>query len=53
MALSSIGSFDPRYITEAKLVHPENAEDSIDVTEDGMVIDVDSCSYKKHCFLLM
>ena len=39
-ALFSIGSFDPRYITDVKLIHPENESDPIDVTEDGMVIDV-------------
>ena len=39
VAFFSIGSFDPRYITDVKLLHPENAFDPIDVTEDGIVID--------------
>ena len=37
---TSVGSFNPRHITDVKLLHPLNAHDPIDVTEDGMVIDV-------------
>ena len=39
-AFFAAGSLDPRYITDVKLLHPENAMDPIDSTEDGIVIDV-------------
>ena len=39
VAPSSIGSFDPRYTTDVKLLHPENVLFPIDFTEDGMIID--------------
>ena len=39
VALSSIGSFDPRYTTDLKLEQLQNAFVPIDVTEDGIVID--------------
>ena len=40
VAFSSAGSNDPRYTTDVKLLHPENAQDPIDFTDDGMFIDV-------------
>ena len=40
LAFFAIGSFDPRNITDVKLSQPENALESIDFTEDGLVIDV-------------
>ena len=40
MVVSFCESFEPWYITESKLSHPLNASDPIDVTDDGMVIDV-------------
>ena len=36
----SIGSFDPRYIIDVKLLHPENAPNPIVLTKDGIVMDV-------------
>ena len=36
---NTTGSFDPRYITDSKLVQLQNALDLIDVTEDGIIID--------------
>jgi len=40
VAFTSVGSFDPRYITDSKLEQLENAKEPTEFTEDGMVIDV-------------
>ena len=47
VAFSLVGSFDPRYITDVKLTHLENALDPIDFTDDGMVIDIRFLQLKK------
>ena len=47
MVVSFCESFEPWYITESKLSHPLNASDPIDVTDDGMVIDVRFLQLKK------